>query len=363
MKIAFDAKRFFHNASGLGNYSRDLVRILAEHFPENEYLLFSKNKSERGESILNFSSVVFKAISKGKAARQFLMGKDAEKAGAEIFHGLSGELPLRWNTSIKKVVTIHDLIFLHYPQFYSFIDRKIHFWKFKKAAQMADVVIAISEQTKKDIITYLKVPEAKIKVVYQTCHLACQKSQDAHFLEKVQKKFHLPERFVLNVGTVEERKNLGNIILSLQGTNIPLVVVGKKKKNYAKTIENIIKKSSVKVLFLEGVDMQELAAIYTLADIFVYPSLYEGFGIPLIEAMYCGTPVVTSNTSCLPEVGGPHALYVNPHHVEDLRSKILFLWNNPTERKLRADQSLDYVQKFNEKEIAESMMKIYKDLF
>lgn len=362
MKIAFDAKRFFHNGSGLGNYSRDLVRILAEHFPENQYLLFSKNKTDRGVSILQFPSVFFKAISKGKAARQFLMGKDAEKEGAVIFHGLSGELPLRWNTSIKKVVTIHDLIFLHYPQFYSFIDRKIHFWKFKKAAKIADVIIAISEQTKKDIIKYLKVSEEKIKVVYQTCHVSFQQKIEKSFLVSVQQKFNLPERFILNVGTVEERKNLGNVILSLQGTEIPLVVVGKKKKSYAKAVDEMIKRTGVKVFFLEGVSMQELAAVYTLADVFVYPSLYEGFGIPLIEAMYCGTPVVTSNTSCLPEVGGPHALYVNPLHVEDLRSKILFLWNNHSERQLRAEKSLEYVKKFNEKEIAKAVMKIYKEL-
>jgi hypothetical protein len=150
MKIAFDAKRFFHNASGLGNYSRDLVRILSDKFPENEYLLFNKNKSERGKEILENLNVRFIETSKGKMSRQFKMGKDAQKENADIFHGLSGELPLKWNnTPIKKVVTIHDLIFVRYPQYYSFFDRKIHFWKFRKAAQAADKIIAISEQTKK----------------------------------------------------------------------------------------------------------------------------------------------------------------------------------------------------------------------
>ena len=121
MKIAFDAKRFFHNTSGLGNYSRDLVRILSEYEPENEYLLLNKNKSERGKEILERSNVHFIETSKGNLSRQLKMGKDAQRQGADIFHGLSGELPLKWDPKpIKKVVTIHDLIFVRYPQYYSF---------------------------------------------------------------------------------------------------------------------------------------------------------------------------------------------------------------------------------------------------
>lgn len=363
MKIAFDAKRFFHNTSGLGNYSRDLVRILASQYPEHQYLLLAKHLNERGSDVVDLPSVSFQNISKGYMARQRLMGSDAQNAGADIFHGLSGELPLKWNRSpIKKVVTIHDLIFMHFPQYYSFIDRMIHLWKFKKAAKTADVIIAISEQTKKDIIHYLKVPESKVKVVYQTCHAAFKQQQEKDFLDLVKSKYHLPERFILNVGTIEARKNLGRVIQSLEGTGIPLVVVGSRKKKYAETIDKLIRKTGVEVYFLHGVDMQELAAVYTLANIFIYPSLFEGFGIPLIEAMYCGTPVITSNTSCLPEVGGAHSLYVDPLSIEDLRSKIRYLWTNESERIRRAEKSKDYVQKFNEKDIAEHMMKVYKDL-
>ncbi|WP_299176000.1 glycosyltransferase, partial [uncultured Chryseobacterium sp.] len=192
MKIAFDAKRLFHNASGLGNYSRDLVRILSNKFPENEYLLFNKNKSERGKEILENPNVHFIETSKGKMSRQFKMGKDAQKENADIFHGLSGELPLKWdNTPIKKVVTIHDLIFVRYPQYYSFFDRKIHFWKFRKAAQAANKIIAISEQTKRDIIEYLKVPESKIEVIYQGCHKAFKEQQPQELIQSTKQKFEL----------------------------------------------------------------------------------------------------------------------------------------------------------------------------
>ncbi|GAB0157781.1 glycosyltransferase family 1 protein [Chryseobacterium sp. Alg-005] len=364
MKIAFDAKRFFHNASGLGNYSRDLVRILAHYFPENEYLLLNKNKSERGKETLEKPNVHFIGTTKGRMSRQFKMGLDAQKEKADIFHGLSGELPLKWNkTSIKKVVTIHDLIFVRYPQYYFFFDRKIHLWKFKRAAQIADKIIAISEQTKKDIIHYLKVPETKIEVIYQGCHQAFKEQQSEELIQQTRQKFNLPERFILNVGTIEDRKNLLNIVKAIQGTDIPLVVVGKKTKYYQKIASFITKNSMQKQIhFLEGVSMNELAVIYKLADVFVYPSFFEGFGIPVIEALFSKTVVITSNRSCLPEAGGKDSVYINPDNHLDIRSKIQFLWDNEAERKRRADKGLEFVQKFNDKAIATDLMNFYQKI-
>ncbi|ANF52576.1 glycosyl transferase family 1 [Chryseobacterium glaciei] len=364
MKIAFDAKRFFHNTSGLGNYSRDLVKILAQYFPENEYILLNKNKSERGSAILENANVQFVETSKGTMSRQLKMGKDAQKQNADIFHGLSGELPLKWdNKPIKKVVTIHDLIFVRYPQYYSFFDRKIHLWKFKKAAQTADKIIAISEQTKRDIIQYLKVPEGKIEVIYQGCHHAFKENQSEEFIQKTKEKFNLPERFILNVGTIEERKNLLNIVKAIDKTEIPLVVVGKKTKYFSK-IEQYIKKNKMEkqVHFLEGVSMDELAVIYKLADVFVYPSFFEGFGIPVIEALFSKTVTITSNTSCLPEAGGPDSVYIDPKNHLDIQSKIKFLWDNESERKRRADKGFEFVQKFNDEPIANELMNLYKKI-
>ncbi|NML68686.1 glycosyltransferase family 4 protein [Chryseobacterium sp. RP-3-3] len=362
MKIAFDAKRFFHNTSGLGNYSRDLVRILSQYYPENEYLLLNKNSSERGKEILERPDVRFVETSKGNLSRQLKMGKDAQKEDADIFHGLSGELPLKWDKEpIKKIVTIHDLIFMRYPQYYSFFDRKIHLWKFKKAAASADKIIAISEQTKRDIITYLKVPETKIEVIYQGCHKAFKEQQSEEFIQLTKDKFNLPERFILNVGTIEDRKNLLSIVKGISGTEIPLVVVG-RKTNYYKKIEAFIRKNKMEkqVIFLEGVSMDELAVIYKLADIFVYPSFFEGFGIPVIEALFSKTATITSNTSCLPEAGGEDSVYVDPGNDQDIGAKIKFLWENESERKRRAEKSFRFVQRFNDEPIAAQLMDLYK---
>ena len=364
MRIAFDGKRFFNNSSGLGNYSRDLVRILATYFLENEYILFNKNQSEKGKEILEISNVSFVETTKGNFSRQLKMGKDAQGFGADIFHGLSGELPLKWTEKpIKKIVTIHDLIFMRFPQYYSFFDRRIHLWKFKNAVNQADLVIAISEQTKKDIIQYLKISEDKIRVVYQGCHFVFKKNQSDEFLIKTKEKFNLPERFILNVGTIEARKNLLNIVKAIDGTEIPLVVIGKKTK-YFNTIKKYLVKIKIEdqVQFLENVSMEELAAIYKLADLFVYPSLFEGFGIPVIESLFSKTPVITSNLSCLPEAGGENSMYVNPYQFEDIKSKILFLWNNESERNRRAEKGLEFVQKFNDENIAENLMRVYREL-
>lgn len=364
MKIAYDAKRFFHNASGLGNYSRDFVRILAKYFPENEYLLLNKKKSERGEEILKNPHVKFIQTSKGNMSRQFKMGKDAQRQNADIFHGLSGELPLKWDKKpIKKVVTIHDLIFARYPQYYSFFDRKIHFWKFRKAAQTADRIIAISEQTKKDIVHYLKIPESKIEVIYQGCHQAFKENQSEEFILETKEKFNLPQRFILNVGTIEERKNLLNILKAIHKTEIPLVVVGKKTKYFSK-IEQYIRKNKMEkqIHFLEGVSMNELAVIYKLAEIFVYPSFFEGFGIPVIEALFSKTVAITSNKSCLPEAGGKDSVYIDPKNYLDIQAKIKFLWDNESERKRRADKGFEFVQKFNDETIAKQLMNFYQNI-
>ena len=365
MKIAFDGKRFFNNSSGLGNYSRDLVRVLATHFPAHEYLLLNKSKTAKGESILSLTNVDFIPTSKGNLSRQLKMGKDAQNEDADVFHGLSGELPLKWNPKpIRKVVTIHDLIFLKFPKYYSFFDRKIHLWKFRQAAKQADRIIAISEQTKRDIIHYLKVPEHKINVVYQGCHAAFKSKKTDEERSVVKLKYSLPERFILNVGTIEERKNLLNVVKAITDSEIPLVVVGKKTKYFGRVQKYLIKnKMQQRVHFIEGVSMDELAAIYQLADIFVYPSVYDGFGIPVIEALFSGTAVITSNRTSLPEAGGPDSLYVDPYNVADLKAKVLFLWENKSERDRRTEKGLRYVTKFEDEKVAADLMGVYESLF
>ncbi len=162
---------------------------------------------------------------------------------------------------------------------------------------------------------------------------------------------------------VKEAWEVENIVKAIDGTEIPLVVIGQKTK-YFKKVEKYLAKNKIEkqVQFLENVSMEELAAIYNLAEIFVYPSLFEGFGIPVIESLFSRTPVITSNISCLPEAGGEHSMYVNPENFEDIKSKILFLWNNESERNRRTEKGLKFVQNFNDEDIAENLMRVYKEI-
>ena len=173
LRIGYDAKRLFNNFTGLGNYSRTLLQDLSEHFPENEYLLFSPKvkKNDRTKPFFDPSKYTIKTA-KGNSTfwRSLGIKKDLENNQIQLFHGLSHEIPFGLQkTKIKSVVTIHDLIFKHYPEQFPFIDRKIYDWKFKYSCENADRIVAISESTKKDIIHFYNIPPEKIEVIYQTC--------------------------------------------------------------------------------------------------------------------------------------------------------------------------------------------------
>ena len=301
IRIGYDGKRFFHNSTGLGNYSRNLITVLSKYFPENEYLLYNPKKSDN-HTLAKFNISVQEILPKNfiskklKSLWRLCFVSDSIEKNTAIFHGLSGEIPLGISSKVKKVVTIHDLIFIRYPKLYSFFDRKIHFLKFKYAAQKSDIVVAISEQTKNDIITYFGISEDKIKVIYQGCDPVYKENYSESEKTEVIKRFHLPQKFILNVGTIETRKNAFLIVKAIQGTNIPLVLVGRKTA-YCKEIDDFISqiKMQNQVLYLTKISQSDLAILYQAASIFVYPSIFEGFGIPIIEALYSKTPVITTN--------------------------------------------------------------------
>lgn len=369
MKIGFDAKRFFHNNTGLGNYSRDLVRILSEHFPENSYFLYNPKPNEKRSSLLNNKNTFEKLPTSflGKKLKSlwriFWVKKQIREDKIDIFHGLSGEIPIGLPKNVKSVVTIHDLIFMRYPNLYSFFDRKIHFWKFRYAAKKADCVIAISEQTKQDIIKYLKINPEKIKVVYQGCSDVFKENFSSEEKEFVRKKLNLPSEFVLNVGTIEERKNALTIVKAVKDLDIKLVLVGRKTKYYEQ-IEKYVRDNNTqdKIIHLKGISQKELAIVYQLATVMVYPSVFEGFGIPIIEALFSKTPVIATNSGVFPEAGGEGSIYINPSDEKELQEKIEFLLKNTENRKFITEKGFEYAQNFTDLAIAKQWDLIYKNL-
>ncbi|THF51613.1 glycosyltransferase [Flavobacterium supellecticarium] len=370
LTIGYEAKRVFHNQTGLGNYSRDLVRILNRFYPENNYLLYNPKPAKKQLFTSDSDTIIEKRPTNWfnrkfyNIWRQRTIISDLKKDGVQLFHGLSGELPSGLQKAgIKSTVTIHDLIFMRYPEFYSFFDRKIHFYKFKKAAQSADTVIAISEQTKKDIVQYLKIPESKIEVIYQGCQQVFKETYTDQEKKAVIEKYKLPEQFVLNVGTIETRKNVLAAVKAIRNIDTKLVIIGGETA-YTQTVKNYIQEHQMddKVLFLKGLNSRELAMVYQLATVFIYPSLFEGFGIPIIEALYSKTPVITTNSGVFPEAGGPDSLYVDPNDSADIQSKIELLLRDPDLRDEITEKGYMFVQKFNDDAIANRIMTLYKSL-
>jgi len=264
---------------------------------------------------------------------------------------------------LKSVVTIHDLIFMRYPNLYSYFDRKIHYYKFKYAANKADLVIAISEQTKKDIVTYLKINPNKIKVIYQGCAPVFKEEIPIEFIELTRKKYQLPSDFILNVGTIEKRKNVLSVIKAIKEMDTQLVIIG-KKTTYFKDINTYIVENSLqnKVIFLENVELKELASIYKMATIFIYPSVFEGFGIPIVEALYSKTPVITSKGSCFSEAGGENSIYINPLNPEEIRIELSELLANSEKREVMKQKGFEFVQKFNDAQIAKNWIDTYQEI-
>ncbi|WP_106831713.1 glycosyltransferase family 4 protein [Parabacteroides pacaensis] len=373
MKIGFDAKRITHNSTGLGNYSRFVVNILSTFYPENSYYLYSPSKGKerlRGQ-IKAHSNIFFRyplGIAKTLKSlwRSYGIISDLQKDRIEVFHGLSNELPFHLKKkNIKSVVTIHDLIFIRYPEFYKPIDRHIYTYKFKKACQNADVVIAISEMTKQDIIRFFKIPEKKIKVIYQGCDPSFSRKVTLQEKQSLKEKYHLPDKFILNVGSIESRKNLLLIIKALKYADypVPLVVIGKPTP-YIKQVEQYLQKNSLQsqVIFLHHVPFTDLPGIYQNASLFIYPSFFEGFGIPILEALASEVPVIAATGSCLEEAGGPGSIYINPRDEKQLAEKINEVLSNPELSQKMIETGKDYMQNFSAKTLSDQLMEVYMNL-
>ncbi len=371
MNIGFDAKRAFLNNSGLGNYARTLIKSLNEYFPENTYSLFTTRQAENDfqKHIAPFSNIQLHEpqhfIDKKLRSRwrSYGMTNTLKEQHLDVYHGLSNELPFNISEfKGKKIVTIHDLIFLRYPKLYPYLDRKIYNKKFRHACDVADTIIAISEETKRDIEKYYFIPESKIKVIYQSCDPAFYKTQtDAHISE-VMAEYKLPPEYLLYVGTIEERKNLLTIVKALKEIkDIPLVVIGKRKSYFNKVMEYAVaNKLQDRIIVLENVDNCDMPVIYKQAKVFIFPSMFEGFGIPIIEALTSKTPVITTKGGCFPEAGGPDSIYIDPTDEKELAEKIRLLLQSEQLRNDIAAKGFEYVQRFHPKVISAQMMEIYR---
>jgi glycosyltransferase involved in cell wall biosynthesis len=373
MNIGFDAKRLFLNFTGLGNYSRFIVSALVDNFSEHRYYLFTPRQKPSPDTASFLNRTNIKTIEPGIAwpikslwrSAGFSFSREARQL--DVFHGLSGELPHFLPRKVKRVVTVHDLIFLRYPEFYKAIDRVFYKRKLVHACSEADAIVAVSQQTASDLVSMLNVPREKIQVIYQGCHPQFSVAVSVESKEAVRRKYNLPREYFLNVSTIEERKNLLTLVEALAlldpPVRLPLVVVGKKTKYFGAVIVRVKQlKLEAFITFIDNMKFSDLPAVYQSAKVFIYPSVFEGFGIPIVEAIESNIPVVSSTGSCFSEAGGPAAIYVDPTDREALAKAIGEVSTDKATREKMVRDSKAYVGRFQSRKIADEMMALYSRL-
>lgn len=372
--IGFDAKRIVRNGTGLGSYGRTLVNDLAQR-QDLALRLYAPDKGRddlRSQIVerpnVSFCYPHFSSSIHLPSSWWRMKGvvTDLQRDGVQLYHGLSGELPIGIRKSgIHSVVTIHDLIFLRHPEFYNWVDTKIYAWKFRQTLREADHVIAISECTKRDILYYGDIDEQKISIVYQSFAPRFSVEVSEEQRTQVRSAYQLPQRYILNVGSIEARKNILQAVqaLPLLPDDVALVMVGRHTP-YTDQVLQYVREHHLeeRVRVLHGVPDEHLPMLYALAESFVYPSVYEGFGIPIIEAISCGLPVVACSGSCLEEAGGPDSLYVQPGNVEAMAAAIRLTLVGAEGRELRIENSKKYIRRFSGCNVADQVVNVYQSL-
>jgi glycosyltransferase involved in cell wall biosynthesis len=363
--IGIDAKRIVRNGTGLGSYGRTLVNDLAQYPLRMNLYAPDKGRDDLRTQIVERENVAF-VYPTSRHFKSYWRSRgivaDLKRDGIQLYHGLSGELPIGIRRSgIKSVVTIHDLIFLRHPEFYNPIDVQIYKWKFHQTIKEADHIIAISECTKRDILEYGGdlVSEDNITLIYQSCAQRFNVSPDSKYSALDS------QRYVLSVGSIEPRKNTMLALKALHylPDDISLVLVGRHTA-YTDKLVAYARANGLehRLRILHGVPDADLPALYAGAEAFVYPSVYEGFGIPIIEAIRCGLPVVACTGSCLEEAGGPDSLYVAPDDAEVMAEAIRRSLKGADGRQERIQRSQDYIKRFDGKDVAGQIFQLYQQL-
>lgn len=371
LRLGFDAKRAFQNAAGLGNYSRFVLNALLEHGQNLDLLAYTPRR--RDELFPNFPAHLIKTPQTFPYQqlpalwRSYGLVSDLKRDNVQLYHGLSNELPSGLAAaSIRSVVTIHDLIFERFPHLYPWLDRQFYRAKTKAACAQADVIVAVSQQTKNDLVDFYKIDPQRIQVIYQDCQPAFQDKIAASEILKVQEKYGLSpsEPYILCVGTIEERKNqlrLVEAFAQIPQKNVTLVVVGRATA-YAQRVKQRIGELGLeaRVKLLHQVPSHDLPALYQGAKVVAYVSLFEGFGIPVVEALHSGVAVLAATGSCLEEAGGVGALYVNPLDSEKMAFHLDQLLEDEPLRHQLIDAGKKHVQEFSAEKIAGQLTEIYE---
>lgn len=349
MKVAYDAKRYYHNQTGLGNYSRTLVSAMQIQHEDIDAVLYDSKAIER----------------------TFSLGRRAAKDGCQFFHGLSNELPRDIiKSGIPSIVTMHDVAWRTFPDMYKPWDRLIYDWKYGWSAKHASHVVCISESTKRDVVNFYNVPEESISVIYQPVQQLFYTPMATEDAEKMIRSSlgDLPP-YVLTVGSINSRKNLLGMIQAIEMVPVeerPLFIVVGNGREYRRKVEEYIDAKGLRrwVRIESNIhDGRMLQALYTKALCMMYPSFYEGFGLPVVEASLQRCPVITSNVSSLPEAGGPDCIQVNPQSPQEIATALRRILADEEERRQRGEAAYRYcMEKFRPDTLTQQMYQLYREI-
>jgi len=371
MNIAIDLTPIPSQKTGVGKYAQVLIGALGKFDDENSYWIFVKkyHSQDFDPKKVNFHIILCSNILENRLLRilweQFILPIHLFRKKIKVLHSIHYTIPLF--APCRRVVTFHDMTFFLFPEKHLLIKKLFFRLIIPFSAQKADRLIADSKNTKNDMEKILRISPRKIDVVYGTIDPIYRPVEDIDEVTKIKNKYRIQNKFILYVGTLEPRKNIVSLIrayhklISQKCIKHQLVLVGKKGWGYQeifKTVKNLNLKK--KIIFTGYVSKSELVFLYNAADFFVYPSFYEGFGIPPLEALACGTPTIASNISSIPEVVGDAGILVNPHSIEELcRAMHEILINEKLRQELR-EKGLKRAKDFSEERLAKNTIESYK---
>ena len=381
MQIGFDAKRIFQNTTGLGNYARNLIDGLSRFAPEHHYHLFAPRTTGL------FAATQYPNISvhlpEGFIHRRFKaywrskgMVNDLADQSLDLYHGLSFELPFGIERlKLPTIVSVHDLIFERYPEQYRAADVLISRKKTKHACAVANAVFAMSVQTKQDLIDLYQIPASKIFVTYQSCHDHFLSKKNSSELDRLKSKYNLPELYFLFVGSIIERKGLLKICeaLGMMQQKIPLLVIGKGDGEYEQKVKQFItaNRMTSQLVFLnetpagktpDFISGKDFPGIYQSATALVYPSVFEGFGIPVLEALSSGTAVITSRNSSMAEIAGEAALYIDAANSVDIAGAMKQVLQDERLRKTLGEKAVIQAAQFSKERLSSELITLYSTI-
>ena len=374
MKIAIDGTIVREEITGTGFYITNLINGLIKIDNLNNYYIFGDEQYLR--KYIKIDKDNFRVVHKRFKNRiirvlweYFIFPFELKKLKIDILHSPNYITPLL-KFGFKIILTIHDLTFLLFPEKYTITKR----WLFGKMIPVfikkSDKIVAVSENTKKDILKFFSIPDDKILVTYESYPEYYNFSIDRSKAEDILNKYGIERNFILYVGMIEPRKNIISLLKAFveldKDLELDLIIVGKKGwyfKEIEKYMENAINlRLKNKIMFTGYIPEHELKYFYRLALMFVYPTLYEGFGLPPLQAMACGTPVITSNISSLPEVVGDAAIKINPDDLGELKNSIKWLYKNEGKRDELIKKGLENVKKFSLENVASNVLSVYRKL-